>query len=240
MNACGSAKPPGSSREPGEEKVVGVASTADPHFDAPVATAGPDVGEARALVVVLHGRGGSAQSILDLSRAVRVPGVTWWAPQASRFSWYPNGFMAPVESNQPHLDSALRNLGSLVERAGESGLSASRIVLAGFSQGACLSLEWAARNPGAVGAVVGLSGGLIGPEGREFDYSGGFDRTPIFMGCSDRDPHIPLKRVEESAEVLARMGAAVEKRIYEGMGHTVVEDELGWFRGTLEEIAGGP
>jgi len=202
-----------------------------------VATAGPPPAEAKALVIAIHGRGGSAAGILDLSRVVRVPGVTWWAPQASGSSWYPNSFMAPIEANRPHLDSALRNLGALVDRAGQEGFGPNRIVLTGFSQGACLSLEWAARHPGAVAAVVGLSGGLIGPEGRSFDYEGRFDGTAVFLGCSDRDPHIPLARVEESAKVLREMGAAVEQRLYEGMGHTVIEDEMAWFRETLGRIA---
>ncbi len=207
-----------------------------PHAEAPVATAGVPLEGARAAGILIHGRGASAQGILDLSRAVGVEGVTWLAPQASGFSWYPYGFMAPTEANQPYLDSALELVGSLVAQLVGSGMDAQRIVLGGFSQGACLSLEWAARNPGAVGAVVGLSGGLIGPEGRAWDYEGVFPDTPIFLGCSDVDAHIPVERVEETTEVLAGMGARVDKRIYPGMGHTVNEDELHAFRTIVEGV----
>lgn len=212
-------------------------SRSDPHFEAPVTSVGPSPSGARALVIAMHGRGDSAQGILGLSSVVMVADVTWWAPQAEAHSWYPRSFMVPIADNQPWMDSALNNLGSLVERAEEEGIGNHKIVLAGFSQGACLALEWAARNPGRVGAVVGMSGGLVGARGRTFDYQGRFDGTPIFLGCSDVDEHIPLSRVEESARVFQEMGATVEKRIYPGMGHTVNQDELDWFTATLERMA---
>jgi predicted esterase len=207
-----------------------------PHGGAAVATAGLPLEQARAAGILIHGRGASAQGILDLSRAVGVQGVAWHAPQAGGFSWYPYGFMAPMEANQPHLDSALELVGALVDRICDSGMEGERIVLGGFSQGACLSLEWAARNPGRVGAVVALSGGLIGPEGRAWDYEGAFPDTPIFLGCSDVDAHIPAERVHESARVLSDMGARVDKRIYPGMGHTVNEDEIEAFRGIVQAV----
>jgi predicted esterase len=208
----------------------------DPHGDVSVASLGPSTEDARALVIAIHGRGDSAQGILGLQRVVPVSGVTWWAPEAHGHSWYPYNFMVPLEDNQPWIDSALANIGRLVDRARAEGVPTDRIVLSGFSQGACLALEWAARNPGAVGAVVGLSGGLMGAAGREFRYQGRFEGTPIFLGCSDVDEYIPLGRVEESADVLQAMGAAVEKRIYPGMPHTVNEDELDWFTKTLETM----
>ena len=210
----------------------------DPHADVPILSVGRPLSESDGLVIAVHGRGASAEDILDLSRVVAVPGVCWWAPQAYGHSWYPYSFLAPLEQNQPWIDSALANLGSLVARARAEGMPSEKIVVSGFSQGACLSLEWAARNPGAVGAVVALSGGLIGPEGRTFDYEGRFEGTPVFLGCSDVDPHIPLGRVEESAVAMAAMGAAVEKRIYPGMPHTVNPDEVEWFGRMLEGLVG--
>jgi predicted esterase len=211
----------------------------DPHAGAPVAVAGRPLESAYAAVILIHGRGDTAHGILDLSRAIGVEGVTWQAPQANGFAWYPHGFMAACEDNQPYLDSALRLVGALVNEIEESGIPGARIIVGGFSQGACLSLEWAARNPGRVAAVVGLSGGLIGPPGRSWDYEGAFPETPVFLGCSDVDAHIPLERVEKSAEVLERMGAQVDKRIYPGMGHTVNDDELEAFRGIVEGVVGG-
>jgi phospholipase/carboxylesterase len=208
----------------------------DPHAGAPVASAGPAAGDARALVIAIHGRGDSAQGILGLKTLVTVPRVAWWAPQAQGHSWYPYNFMVPIEENQPWVDSALANISGLVQTARAEGVPREKIVLSGFSQGGCLSLEWAARNPGGVAAVVGLSGGLIGAAGRDFVYDGQFPGTPVFLGCSDVDPFIPLGRVEESADALRAMGATVEKRIYPGMPHTVNQDEVDWFTAILLEI----
>jgi phospholipase/carboxylesterase len=209
----------------------------DPHGGGAVVSLGPPMEQARALVIALHGRGDSAQGILGLKRVVPVPGVVWWAPQAQGQSWYPYNFMVPIAENQPWIDSALANITSLVERAQSEGVARGKILLCGFSQGACLSLEWAARNPGGVGAVIGLSGGLIGAPGREFDYPGRFHDTPILLGCSDVDEYIPLSRVEESSAVLEAMGATVEKRIYPGMPHTVNQDELDRFTTLVERVA---
>jgi predicted esterase len=155
------------------------------------------------------------------------------APQAADHTWYPHSFLAPLESNQPYLDSALNRLESLVGDLLNRGISSNRIALLGFSQGACLSLEFVARHPRRYGAVMGLTGGLIGPPGTSHDYPGSLDGTPVFLGTSDPDPHVPFQRVQETQAVLARMGAEVELRRYPGMPHTVNEDEMDACRALL-------
>lgn len=152
--------------------------------------------------------------------------VLWVAPDAAGHTWYPYSFLAPVQQNEPGLGSGLDVIGSLVNLLGAEGISAERVVLMGFSQGACLSQEFAARNARRYRAIVGLSGGLIGPKGTPRDYRGSFAGTPVFLGCSDTDPHIPVGRVKESADVFRRMGATVDERIYPRMGHTVNADEI--------------
>ena len=198
----------------------------DPHAGQPVLRRGPDPAQARRAVILIHGRGDSAAGILTLADAIDVPDVAWVAPQAAGNTWYPYPFLAPMSRNEPGLSSALRVIGTLVTSLLSEGLGADRVVLMGFSQGACLSLEFAARNARRYAAVVGLSGGLIGPPGSPRDYDGAFDGTPVFLGCSDIDPHIPVERVHESSEVFRRMGAAVDERIYPRMGHTVNQDEI--------------
>ncbi|HVG06695.1 MAG TPA: dienelactone hydrolase family protein [Thermoanaerobaculia bacterium] len=202
-------------------------------MSARVLAAGSPLGQATAAMILVHGRGAPAEDILGLGRELGRPDLAYLAPQAEGYSWYPYSFMAPMEKNEPGLSNGLTLLGHLVERLGSEGIPPERTVLLGFSQGACLSLEYAARNARRFGAVVGLSGGLIGPPGTPRDYSGSFDGTPVFLGCSDRDPHIPLARVQESTEVLTRMGASVTERIYPAMGHTVSEDELKHVRSLL-------
>lgn len=203
------------------------------HRGQPLLAAGRPLAEAETAMVMVHGRGGSAEDILGLSVELRRPELAYVAPQAAGHSWYPYSFMAPMERNEPGLSSALELLGDLVAHLEAGGIPAERIVLLGFSQGACLSLEFAARNAKRYGGVVALSGGLIGPPGTSRDYAGSFGGTPVFLGCSDRDPHIPKERVDESAQVFERMGAAVTERIYPAMGHTINEDELEYVRGLL-------
>lgn len=195
-------------------------------MSARVLAAGTPLGQATAAMVLVHGRGASAEDILSLGRELGRPDLAYLAPQAEGYSWYPYTFLAPMERNEPGLSNGLALLGHLVERLGSEGIPPERTVLLGFSQGACLTLEYAARNARRFGGVAGLSGGLIGPPGTPRDYPGSFDGTPVFLGCSDRDPHIPLERVKETTEVLTRMGAQVTERIYPAMGHTVNEDEL--------------
>ncbi|HBL26544.1 MAG TPA: phospholipase [Acidobacteria bacterium] len=182
---------------------------------------------------MLHGRGATAESILTLAEELGRPDLAYLAPQAPRFTWYPYSFLAPLDQNEPHLSAALQTVDDLLAEIAAAGIPPERTVLLGFSQGACLSLEYAARHAQILGGVVALSGGLIGPPGTPRDCAGSFAGTPVFLGCSDRDPHIPEPRVHESAEVFRRMGARVTERIYPGLGHTVNEDELAWVRDLL-------
>src|SRR2546430_6950315 len=170
-----------------------------------IVQAGEDLDSARAAMILLHGRGATAEDIMTIASEVLRPGWAYLAPQAAGNTWYPNPFTAPLESNEPYLGAALDTVSRLVGRV-EARVPAQRIVLLGFSQGACLTLEWAARNARRYGAVVGLSGGLIGPDGTPRDYPGTFDATPLFLGCSDVDPHIAMHRVVEAGEGLKRMG----------------------------------
>lgn len=205
----------------------------DPHAGQPVLRRGPASAQASLAVILVHGRGDSASGILGLADELDAPEVTWVAPQASGHTWYPYSFMSPTAQNEPGLTSGLGIIGSLVDTLDAEGLPPDRIVLMGFSQGACLSQEFAARNARRYHAVIGLSGGLIGPPGTPREYAGSLDGTPVFLGCSDIDPHIPLERVHESAEVFRRMGASVDERIYPRMGHTVNYDEMEAVRALL-------
>ena len=209
-----------------------------PHQGQPLARAGRPVEEASGAVVMVHGRGATAESILELRHEFENPDLAYVAPQAAGYTWYPYSFMAPMERNEPGLSSALARLGEVLAGLEAAGIPPERTILLGFSQGACLSLEFAARNARRYAAMVGLSGGLIGPPGTPRDYPGSLDGTPVFLGCSDRDPHIPRERVDESAEVLRRMGAEVTERIYPAMGHTVNEDEMEFVRGLVAGVAG--
>ena len=202
-----------------------------------VARAGRPLSEAEAAVVMVHGRGATAESILTLAEEIGQPDLAYVAPQAPGFTWYPFSFLAPIERNEPHLSAALRTLEEVLAELLAAGIPPERTVLLGFSQGACLSLEFAARHAQRFAGVVALSGGLIGPPGMPRDYEGSFDGTPVFLGCSDRDPHIHEERVHESAEVFRRMGARVTERIYPGLGHTVNQDELSWVADLLGSLA---
>jgi predicted esterase len=211
---------------------------AHPHGGQPILRHGPAVAQARAVVILVHGRGDSAAGILGLADEFDLADVTWIAPNAAGNTWYPYSFLSPIEQNEPGLSSALRVLGDLVDSLNGEGMPSERIVLMGFSQGACLAQEFAARHARRYGAVIGLSGGLIGPPGTPRHYAGAFDGTPILVGCSDVDPHIPVERVRESAEVFRRMGASVDERIYPRMGHTVNADEVQTAAAILRGIPG--
>ena len=208
-----------------------------PHRAENVILAGEPLDSAKAALILVHGRGATAESMQPLAEAFRLSSVAYAAPQAAGSSWYPYSFMAPLEANEPHLSSALSVLAALVARLGDEGIPAERVALVGFSQGACLSTEFAARNARRYGAIIGLSGGLIGPPGTARDYAGSLAATPIFLGCSDIDPHIPIERVRESTDVMSRLGAEVDMRIYPGFGHSVNEDEVEAARGMLKTLA---
>ena len=203
-----------------------MSSLQDPHAAEPVLTLGPPPERARIAMILAHGRGASAEDILGLAAELHLDDVAFLAPQAAGRTWYPYSFLTPMEKNEPGLSSALGVLDRLVASLGKQGLPPERVGLLGFSQGACLSLEYAARHARRYAAVIGLSGGLIGPPGTPRTYPGSCAGTPVFVGCSDIDPHIPLERVQETAEVFRRLGADVDERIYRGMGHTVNEDEI--------------
>jgi predicted esterase len=212
-------------RQPGE--------LPDPHAGQPILSAGPPPESAARTLVLVHGRGASAEGILALSEELQVEGLAALAPQAQGQSWYPHSFLAPLGANQPYLDSALRRLESIVAGLLARGVPGERIALLGFSQGACLTLEFAARHPRRYGAVMGLTGGLIGPPGTPRGYPGSLGGTPVFLGTSDPDPHVPFERVRETGAVLERMGAEVELRRYPGMPHTINADELDACRALL-------
>lgn len=188
--------------------------------------AGAPLGHGPAAVIMVHGRNAGPANILDLAPRLGRPALTYLAPAAAGRTWYPFSFMADRASNEPGLSSGLNVLGSLVARVQAAGTPTSRIVLLGFSQGACLTAEFAVRHPARYGGVIIFSGGLIGPPGTTWPRSGGFDGAPVFLGCSDRDSHVPESRVRESAEVFEHMGARVTMRIYPGMGHLVNDDEI--------------
>jgi phospholipase/carboxylesterase len=200
--------------------------SAGPHNGQPVAQSGVAIDRARSAMVLVHGRGDSAPGILQLADVLSVPGMAYLAPQAGGNTWYPNRFLAPIATNEPWLSSALEGLGNLLEQIEAAGVSPARTVLLGFSQGGCLALEFAARHPRRYGALVGLSGGLIGPPGTIWPRAGSLEGTPVFLGCSDVDAHIPASRVMESAEVLRSIGGDVNAVLYPGMDHTVSQAEV--------------
>ena len=200
--------------------------TNDPHAGQPTLTRGPAPADARLTMILMHGRGGSAEDILALSEEITSTDIAYLAPQAAGGTWYPYSFLAPIAQNERGIDSAFGVLSRLIDVLHADGVESQRIGLLGFSQGACLALEYAAHHADRYGAVVGLSGGLIGPPGTPRNYLKSFAETPVFLGCSDADPHIPLERVRESAEVFRRMDANVDERIYPRMGHTVNRDEI--------------
>lgn len=207
-----------------------------PHQGQPVLAVGEEERPAAAMVL-LHGRGASARDILTLVPEVRQPGWLYLAPEAAGGRWYPERFTAPLERNEPWLSSALALVASTLDRAGAAGVPAERTVLLGFSQGACLALEFAARNARRYGGLVGLSGGLIGPDALPRRYEGSLDGTPAFLGCGDRDPHIPAYRVEAAGAALRALGAEVTSALYPGLGHTVSEDELEHVRALERRLA---
>ena len=212
------------------------AELSGPHQGQELLTAGKPLNEAQAAMILIHGRGASAYDILELGHYLAPPEMAQLAPQAANSTWYPYSFLSPLAQNEPGLSSALQVVTDLVMQVEEAGIPAEKIIIGGFSQGACLASEFAARNARRYGGLLIFSGGLIGPPGTPRTYSGSLAGTPIFVGCSDADFHIPLQRVEETADVLAELGGAVTKKIYPNMGHTINQDEIDEARKIVAQV----
>jgi predicted esterase len=206
-----------------------------PHQGQMVVHYGTILEEARAVMIMIHGRGAKAEDILSLSAEFNFDYVAYLAPQAKNNTWYPYSFLSPIEMNEPGITSGLALIDSIVDMLLQKGFTSEQIYLLGFSQGACLSLEYAARNPKKFGGVFGLSGGLIGDKVNIRNYSGNLERMEVVLGCSDVDPHIPLERVNHTAKVFSKLGANVTKRIYKGMAHTINQDEIDFVTTLVKE-----
>lgn len=209
-----------------------------PHSGRPILTAGEPLEQAKAAMIMIHGRGASAEDILTLTSELDQSGFAFLAPDAAQHTWYPQSFLAPIAQNEPWLSSALSVVEYVLAQVNAAGIPPERTMLLGFSQGACLSLEFVARHAQRYGGVAGLSGGLIGPDGTPRDYAGSLAETPIFLGCSDVDFHIPKERVLFSAEVFKKLDGDVTARLYRGMGHTINQDEIDFVRGIMKKIVG--
>lgn len=197
-----------------------------PHENQPVYFAGAKLEEASAAMILLHGRGASAEDILSLSTHLDYPKLAFLAPQAEGYTWYPNRFIFPVANNEPYLSDALKVIDGLVKKMEMRGIPTEKIFIGGFSQGSCLASEYVIRNPKRYGGLIVFSGGYIGPLNIQREPDGNLSGMPVFIGCSDVDPHIPLQRVKETTSLLTAMGAQVTEKIYLNMGHTVNDDEL--------------
>ncbi len=189
-------------------------------------------------MVMIHGRDAKPANILDLAARLDHPDFTYVAPAAANGTWYPYSFMAEKDKNEPGLSSGIAVIEGVVDDVVKSGVSKDRIIVLGFSQGACLTAEYAVRHAVRFAGVIVFSGGLIGPPGTTWPYGGSFDGTPVFLGCSDVDSHVPLERIDESTAVFERMGAAVTRRIYPGMGHLVNEDEIEFTQDLMQALLG--
>ena len=200
--------------------------TRDPHRDQPVLTAGRKLSEAAGAIILVHGRGASAEDILQLRDELDYPELAYVAPQAAENAWYPYSFLAPIEQNEPWLTSALNKLKNIVSNITREGIPQDTIVIAGFSQGACLASEFVARNAANYARLIAFTGGLIGSPGTAFHYAGSLSGTPAFLGAGDPDAHVPWQRVRESADVLSALGAHVLLRRYPRMPHTINLPEL--------------
>lgn len=196
------------------------------HQGQPVIAAGKPLAEATSAMILVHGRGATAESILELADFFAIPGMAYLAPQAAGNTWYPYSFLNPIAQNEPHLSSALQVLADLGTKVAAAGIPAKRLALGGFSQGACLAAEFVARHAQRYGALLLFSGGVIGPPGTPRNYGGSLRGTPVFIGCSDVDFHIPPERVKETAVLFREMGGQVTEKIYPHMGHTIVQDEI--------------
>lgn len=207
-----------------------------PHHGQPVRRAGEPLSHAKAALLMMHGRGARAEDILSLGEQLAQPRFAYLAPQAAENTWYPNRFLNPLSDNEPWLSSALAFVGDALHQIIHAGIPYERVILLGFSQGACLTLEFAARNARRYGAVAGLSGALIGPDDTPREYAGSLAGTPVFLGCSDVDFHVPKEVVQQTTEVLRRLGGAVTERLYPNMDHTINQDEIDFVREMMEAL----
>lgn len=213
-----------------------IGNAAGPHQGQPVLHSGAPPEQARAAMIMVHGRGADARDIISLAPELGQPDFAYFAPQASGNTWYPFSFLAPIPQNEPGITSGLQAIADILAELENKGFPAERVFLLGFSQGACLATEFAARRARRYGGLIGFSGGLIGPGGTPRDYPGALAGTPVFLGCSDPDPHIPRERVEETAAVLKKMGGEVTLRLYPRMGHTINSDEIEFARGMMRAV----
>ncbi len=191
-----------------------------------IITGGKKIEEAKKALILVHGRGATAENILELATNLNVMEYAWMAPQATNYTWYPYSFLMPPRQNEPWLSSALELLNEMVHDINKAGIASDNIYFVGFSQGACLTLEFVTRQAKKWGGVAALTGGLIGDKIYPENYTGNFERTPIFIGTSNPDPHIPVERVHETAKILKAMNASVTEKIYQNMGHTISQDEI--------------
>lgn len=213
-----------------------IGNAAGPHQGQPVLHGGAPPEQARAAMIMVHGRGADARDIISLAPELGQPDFAYFAPQASGNTWYPFSFLAPIPQNEPGITSGLQAIADILAELENKGFPTERVFLLGFSQGACLATEFAARRARRYGGLIGFSGGLIGPGGTPRDYPGALAGTPVFLGCSDPDPHIPRERVEETAAVLKKMGGEVTLRLYPRMGHTINSDEIEFARGMMRAV----
>jgi predicted esterase len=207
-----------------------------PHAGQPVAFAGEPLDRAPAAMIMLHGRGATSQDILSLVPLLAQPHFAYLAPQASGNAWYPNRYLDPIVSNEPWLSSALALVEHVLGQVSEAGIPPERTMLLGFSQGACLTLEFVARHARRYGGVAGLTGALIGPDGTPRNYPGALQDTPVFIGCSDVDIHVSKEHALETANVLMHLGGKVTLRLYPNMGHEVNQNEVDFVRGMMTEL----
>lgn len=206
-----------------------------PHLTQPVYSTGPGLDDASAVLILLHGRGATAEDILSLSTHLDFPKISFLAPQAEGYTWYPNRFIVPIEQNEPYLSAALSKVDAIVKEVEAHNIPAEKIFIGGFSQGACLASEYVIRNPRCYGGLLVFSGGYIGPLDMERQPNGDLAGMSAFLGCSNMDPHIPLQRVKETTKLLQAMGATVTEKIYPNMGHTIIEDEIEQARQLIAE-----
>lgn len=207
-----------------------------PHQESELFEHGASLPRAKAAMIMVHGRGATAKGMFPLADEFAQPDFHYRALQAQNHTWYPYSFLAPKEKNQPGINSGLQAIYDQIKSLINATITPEKIILLGFSQGACLATEFVARHPQKLGGIVILSGGLIGPSIDITAYHGSMEQTPVFMGCSDADPHIPIERVDETAEVLQKLDADVNKQIYKGMGHTINNDEIKTIRRMMANI----